>query len=77
MLEPGNYIAGTNIFTKQSVKKLADEIWSKMTDGVKADYGKAWFDSRVRHSYFLSICIYISYFYKLYKVHYSAKVFGT
>lgn len=47
MLEPGNYIAGTNIFTKQSVKKLSKEIWSKMTDDVKSAYGKPWFDSRI------------------------------
>ena len=47
MIEPGNYIAGTNIFTKASVEKLADEIWNKMPHNIREDYGKKWFDSRV------------------------------
>ncbi|XP_002128232.3 D-beta-hydroxybutyrate dehydrogenase, mitochondrial-like [Ciona intestinalis] len=47
IIEPGNYIAGTSIFTKDGVKKLGDSMWEKMPDNVKEDYGKKLFDLRV------------------------------
>uniref|UniRef100_H2ZLU1 Uncharacterized protein n=1 Tax=Ciona savignyi TaxID=51511 RepID=H2ZLU1_CIOSA len=48
IIEPGNYIAGTSIFTEDGVKKLGDSMWSKMPDNVKEDYGKELFDYRVK-----------------------------
>nr|CAB3225332.1 D-beta-hydroxybutyrate dehydrogenase, mitochondrial-like [Phallusia mammillata] len=48
IIEPGNYIAGTNIFTKSSVKQIGDGMWEKMTDEVKEDYGRDLFDRRVK-----------------------------
>merc|ERR1739838_961609 len=53
MIEPGNYIAGTNIFTKKSVSQLSGEMWGKMTAEVQEDYGRKWVDFRVNemHSY--------------------------
>lgn len=47
MIEPGNYIAGTNIFTKKSVAQLSEEMWKKMTKEVQEDYGQEWFEYRV------------------------------
>jgi len=51
MIEPGNYISGTNIFTEKSVSKLSDEMWSKMTEEVQQDYGRKWFDYRVNEMF--------------------------
>lgn len=47
IIEPGNYIAGTNIFTKETVGNLADNMWNKMSDVVKKDYGREYFDAKV------------------------------
>ena len=51
MIEPGNYISGTNIFTEKSVSKLSDEMWGKMTKEVQQDYGRKWFDYRVSFNF--------------------------
>jgi len=47
ILEPGNFIAGTNIFNQQFVTSQADYMWGNMTDEVKNCYGKEYFDSKV------------------------------
>lgn len=47
IIEPGNYIAGTNIFTKESVSDLSTKMWNDMDDIVKADYGREYFDKKV------------------------------
>nr|XP_039271857.1 D-beta-hydroxybutyrate dehydrogenase, mitochondrial-like isoform X1 [Styela clava] len=47
IIEPGNYIAGTNIFTKQSVAALGDRMWGEMSETAKADYGREYFDRKV------------------------------
>ena len=35
MIEPGNYIAGTNIFNENFVKGQAEKMWGEMTEEVK------------------------------------------
>ncbi|CAK8691358.1 unnamed protein product [Clavelina lepadiformis] len=47
IIEPGNYIAGTDIFTKESVKEMSKLLWNNMPDNIKEDYGQELFDFRV------------------------------
>jgi len=47
LLEPGNFIAGTNIFNEKFVKSQADLMWSEMSEDVKKVYGKEYFDQKV------------------------------
>lgn len=47
IIEPGNYIAGTNIFTPESVSELAKKMWQDMGHQVKVDYGREYFDKKV------------------------------
>jgi len=47
VLEPGNFIAGTNIFNEKFVKSQADLMWNNMGEEVKNAYGKAYFDEKV------------------------------
>jgi len=47
ILEPGNFIAGTNIFNEKFVQSQADSMWSSMDDDIKNAYGKEHFDKKV------------------------------
>jgi len=47
LLEPGNYIAGTNIFNEKFVQSQADLMWNEMSDEVKQVYGKDYFNKKV------------------------------
>ncbi|KAF2355580.1 Short-chain dehydrogenase/reductase SDR [Trinorchestia longiramus] len=47
VIEPGNFVAGTNIFTEESVEKSAQEMWNNMSEEVKQDYGEDVFQERV------------------------------
>ena len=47
ILEPGNFIAGTNIFNEKFVKAQADLMWNAMDAEVKNVYGKEYFDKKV------------------------------
>ncbi|CAL4091150.1 unnamed protein product [Meganyctiphanes norvegica] len=47
LIEPGNFIAGTNIFNQKTIADQAEAMWAGMTERVRADYGKDHFDSRV------------------------------
>ncbi len=47
LLEPGNFIAGTNIFNEDFVKQQADQMWSFMSEEVRAVYGEDYFQQRV------------------------------
>ncbi|XP_066283120.1 D-beta-hydroxybutyrate dehydrogenase, mitochondrial-like [Branchiostoma lanceolatum] len=40
IIEPGNFISATNIFTEDSIENTAMELWDGMTDEVKEAYGK-------------------------------------
>jgi len=62
MLEPGNFIAGTNIFNQQFVLSQADQMWEGMEDEVKQAYGKDLFDKKVKvmTSYMTNSCTDIS-----------------
>lgn len=47
VVEPGNFIAGTNIFTEESVEANAKEMWANIADDVRKDYGEDLFKERV------------------------------
>eukprot|EP00058_Branchiostoma_floridae_P027066 XP_002612557.1 3-hydroxybutyrate dehydrogenase [Branchiostoma floridae] len=40
IIEPGNFISATNIFTEESIENTALELWDGMTEEVKEAYGK-------------------------------------
>nr|XP_027233117.1 D-beta-hydroxybutyrate dehydrogenase, mitochondrial-like [Penaeus vannamei] len=48
LIEPGNFTAGTSIFTEESNLRYSQKMWQAMDDGVKADYGKETFDEALR-----------------------------
>ncbi|XP_018009587.1 D-beta-hydroxybutyrate dehydrogenase, mitochondrial [Hyalella azteca] len=47
IIEPGNYIAGTNIFTAAGVDATATRLWETMGEEVRALYGESLFWRRV------------------------------
>ncbi|XP_038059238.1 D-beta-hydroxybutyrate dehydrogenase, mitochondrial-like [Patiria miniata] len=56
IVEPGNFIGATGIFTQDKIDKIAEEMWSHMSDEVKESYGEDLFQSRVkRMRYFTRI----------------------
>ncbi|XP_053315568.1 D-beta-hydroxybutyrate dehydrogenase, mitochondrial-like [Spea bombifrons] len=46
-IEPGNYIAATGIFTRDSVERRGAEMWEKASDVVREDYGESHFTQLV------------------------------
>jgi len=48
ILEPGNFIAGTNIFNEQFVINQAEQMWTGMDQEIKNVYGKQYFDEKVK-----------------------------
>nr|XP_005989439.1 PREDICTED: D-beta-hydroxybutyrate dehydrogenase, mitochondrial-like isoform X2 [Latimeria chalumnae] len=44
IIEPGNFIAATGIFTREGVQACADEMWNETSELVRQEYGKAYFD---------------------------------
>lgn len=47
ILEPGNFIAGTNIFNETFVKGQAELMWNNMDTEIKDAYGKDYFNQKV------------------------------
>lgn len=47
LIEPGNYIAGTNIFTAETVGAMGQKLWNTMSEEVQKDYGRKYFNSKV------------------------------
>lgn len=47
ILEPGNFIAGTNIFNENFVKAQAELMWNNMDQEIKDAYGKDYFNQKV------------------------------
>ena len=48
IIEPGNFIAGTKILTDKKIESDSNEMWSNMSDEVKAAYGEDYFNERVK-----------------------------
>jgi hypothetical protein len=41
-------LTGTNIFTPESVKQAGEVMWNNMSDQVKSDYKREYFDNRIK-----------------------------
>ncbi|XP_068234784.1 D-beta-hydroxybutyrate dehydrogenase, mitochondrial-like isoform X2 [Palaemon carinicauda] len=39
IIEPGNYVAGTSVYTEKVVDAVSESLWRDMDDGIKEDYG--------------------------------------
>ncbi|XP_069753361.1 D-beta-hydroxybutyrate dehydrogenase, mitochondrial [Narcine bancroftii] len=44
IIEPGNYLAATDILTHSHIESTAHRLWNETSEIVKDDYGKAYFD---------------------------------
>lgn len=47
IIEPGNFVAATGIFTDAGVTKAAKTLWDNASEEVKATYGEGYFNFRV------------------------------
>uniref|UniRef100_A0A4W3HWH1 D-beta-hydroxybutyrate dehydrogenase, mitochondrial n=1 Tax=Callorhinchus milii TaxID=7868 RepID=A0A4W3HWH1_CALMI len=47
LVEPGNFISATSLYSPESIKKIADKMWDELPDIVRQDYGKEYFDAQV------------------------------
>ncbi|KAK3875741.1 hypothetical protein Pcinc_019380 [Petrolisthes cinctipes] len=47
MIEPGNFTAGTKIFTEAIVQRYGEQMWEAMDDEVKETYGKHFYDNNL------------------------------
>ncbi|XP_071957077.1 D-beta-hydroxybutyrate dehydrogenase, mitochondrial-like [Antedon mediterranea] len=56
IIEPGNFVAATNIFTDESISKLSKKMWEEMSEEVQEAYGKGVFDGSVQIMKYYSEC---------------------
>ncbi|GCC28015.1 hypothetical protein chiPu_0006441 [Chiloscyllium punctatum] len=47
IVEPGNFIAATSIYSPERVKMITEKMWKDLPDIVRKDYGKEYFDEQV------------------------------
>lgn len=47
IVEPGNFIAGTNLYSPERIKAIADKMWDELPEIVRKDYGRKYFDEQV------------------------------
>ncbi|XP_044299219.1 D-beta-hydroxybutyrate dehydrogenase, mitochondrial-like isoform X2 [Varanus komodoensis] len=47
IVEPGNFIAGTNLYSPERIKAIADKMWDELPEIVRSDYGRKYFDEQV------------------------------
>ncbi|XP_053566171.1 D-beta-hydroxybutyrate dehydrogenase, mitochondrial [Bombina bombina] len=47
VVEPGNFIAGTSLYSPEKIKAIADKMWSELPESVKNDYGRKYFDEKI------------------------------
>ncbi|XP_042223158.1 D-beta-hydroxybutyrate dehydrogenase, mitochondrial-like isoform X2 [Homarus americanus] len=48
LVEPSNFSAATNINAQQWISEQGDQMWGSMSEEVRADYGKDYFDTLVK-----------------------------
>ncbi|XP_005989441.2 D-beta-hydroxybutyrate dehydrogenase, mitochondrial [Latimeria chalumnae] len=53
IVEPGNFIAATSLYSPERIKVIAEKMWSDLPEVVRNDYGKKYFDEQIAkmHSY--------------------------
>ncbi len=47
IIEPGNFIAATGIFTPEKIRQIANKMWNGMSEVTRQAYGKEAFDAQV------------------------------
>ncbi|KAM4693323.1 D-beta-hydroxybutyrate dehydrogenase, mitochondrial [Discoglossus pictus] len=47
VVEPGNFIAATSLYSPEKIKAIADKMWSELPETVKNDYGREYFDEKI------------------------------
>ncbi|XP_033635277.1 D-beta-hydroxybutyrate dehydrogenase, mitochondrial-like [Asterias rubens] len=47
IIEPGNFIAATGIFTPEKIRQIANKMWDGMSEVTRQAYGKEAFDAQV------------------------------
>ncbi|KAM4771822.1 D-beta-hydroxybutyrate dehydrogenase, mitochondrial [Rhinophrynus dorsalis] len=53
VVEPGNFIAATSLYSPEKIKAIADKMWADLPEVVKKDYGRKYFDEKIArmHTY--------------------------
>ncbi|XP_072264293.1 D-beta-hydroxybutyrate dehydrogenase, mitochondrial [Pyxicephalus adspersus] len=53
VVEPGNFIAATSLYSPERIKAIADKMWNELPEIVKNDYGRKYFDEKIArmHTY--------------------------
>lgn len=53
VVEPGNFIAATSLYSPEKIKAIADKMWNDLPETVKKDYGRKYFDEKIArmHTY--------------------------
>ncbi|CAH2247857.1 D-beta-hydroxybutyrate dehydrogenase, mitochondrial [Pelobates cultripes] len=53
VVEPGNFIAATSLYSPEKIKAIGDKMWEQLTEEVKNDYGRKYFDEKIAcmHTY--------------------------
>ncbi|KAJ9580149.1 hypothetical protein L9F63_004222, partial [Diploptera punctata] len=49
VIEPGNFVNATGIFTTDVIRKQAADLWEQMSDRVKKDYTKDYYDNLINN----------------------------
>lgn len=47
VVEPGNFIAGTSLYSPEKIKAIGDKMWADLPEVIKNDYGKKYFDEKI------------------------------
>lgn len=47
VVEPGNFIAATSLYSPEKIKAIADKMWAELPETVKNDYGRKYFDEKI------------------------------
>ncbi|XP_070609978.1 D-beta-hydroxybutyrate dehydrogenase, mitochondrial isoform X2 [Erythrolamprus reginae] len=47
IVEPGNFIAGTSLYSPERIQAIADKMWDELPEIVRRDYGRKYFDEQI------------------------------
>ncbi|XP_074860423.1 D-beta-hydroxybutyrate dehydrogenase, mitochondrial-like [Carettochelys insculpta] len=47
LVEPGNFIGATNLYTPERIKAIAEKMWKELPETVRKDYGRKYLDEQV------------------------------
>ncbi|XP_074046679.1 D-beta-hydroxybutyrate dehydrogenase, mitochondrial [Macrotis lagotis] len=49
VVEPSNFIAATKKYSPQRIQDIADKMWNNLPEVVREDYGRQYFDEKIRY----------------------------